>query len=307
MRNLLLVLMAAAGTLSADLVGDVRSAIAQGDFAGGEKLIAAHKKSAAGGRETPETILALSWLGRGSQAAKKWDQAERYAAATRQLVEAELRNRKLDAEPMLPLALGASIEVMGHTLAGRGQRIEAVALLQKEVKAWHSTSIRTRIQKNLHLLSLEGKPAPPLETGKTLGGKAAPSLSTLKGKPLVLFFWAHWCSDCKQQQPVLSRLQQEFGAKGLTIVGPTQRYGYIAAGEDAPPERETPYIDKIRREFYGDLKMSVPVSEENFRNYGSSTTPTLVLVDKAGIVQLYHPGRMSYEQLQPLVAKLVGP
>ena len=305
-RNLPLILLAAAATLSADLVQDVRSAIAKGDFTGGEKLIADQTR-AAGGKQTPETILALSWLGRGSQAAKKWDQAERYAVATRKLVNAELQKRKLDAEPMLPLALGASIEVMGHTLAGRGQRIEAVALLQKEVKTWYSTSIRTRIQKNLHLLSLEGKPAPAIETGAALGGKAAPPLAKLKGQPLILFFWAHWCSDCKAQQPVLSRLQQEFGAKGLTIVGPTQRYGYIAAGEDATPAQETPYIDRIRREFYGDLKMSVPVSEENFRAYGSSTTPTLVLVDRAGIVQLYHPGRMSYEELQPLVAKLVGP
>lgn len=299
-----LLLSAAAGTLSADLVQDVRAAIAKGDFAGGEKLVTDQKATAGG--HTPETILAWSWLGRGAQAAKKWDDAERYAVATRKLVDAELKKRKLDEEPKLPLALGASIEVMGQTLAGRGQRIEGVALLQQELKAWHSTSIRTRIQKNLHLLSLEGKPAPALETGTALGGKTAPSLAKLKGKPLILFFWAHWCADCKQQRPVLLQLQKEFGPKGLTIVGPTQRYGYVAAGEDAPPERETPYIDKVRREFYGELKMSVPVSEENFRNYGSSTTPTLVLVDRGGVVRLYHPGRMSYEELQPLVAKLVA-
>ena len=47
------------------------------------------------------------------------------------------------------------------------------------------------------------------------------------------------------------------------------------------------------------------MSEENFRRYGASTTPTLVLVDRAGIVRLYHPGAMSYEELRARVASLV--
>jgi hypothetical protein len=52
--------------------------------------------------------------------------------------------------------------------------------------------------------------------------------------------------------------------------------------------------------------MTVPVNEETFKNYGASTSPTLVLIDRAGIVRLYHPGRMTYEELQPLVAKLTA-
>jgi hypothetical protein len=51
--------------------------------------------------------------------------------------------------------------------------------------------------------------------------------------------------------------------------------------------------------------MSAPISDENFKVYGASTTPTLVLVDKAGVVRMYHPGRMSYEELQPKIESLV--
>jgi hypothetical protein len=101
----------------------------------------------------------------------------------------------------------------------------------------------------------------------------------------------------------LISLQQKYGPKGFTIVGPTQRYGYIAAGEEAPPEKETAYIEQIRRGFYGGLQMYVPLSEENFRAYGSSSSPTLVFVDRAGIVRLYHPGRMSFGELEAVVAK----
>lgn len=298
----LLALLALGASATAALVQDVRSLINAGDFAAAEKKIAAYRAERG---VTPEMILAVSWLGRGAQAAQKWDDAERYASEARQLALAELNKRPLDADKELPLALGASIEVQGHVLAARNARSEAIAFLNDELKRWYQTSIRTRIQKNIHLLSLEGKPAPALQFDEFLGPKP-PSLTSLKGKPVILFFWAHWCSDCKFQAPILARLASEFAGRGLTIIAPTQRYGYVAGGQDAAPADELQYIDRIRQQFYGDVKMSVPVSEELFKSWGSSTTPTLVLIDRQGVVRLYHPGRMTYEQLQPLVAKIVN-
>ena len=292
--EIILIPLLAVAAATQDIVGDVRAAITQNNLTLGESLLQRYQ---AGQGVTPEMIEALSWLGRGALAAGQLDRAGGYAERTRKLALEQLAHRKLDAEPHLPLALGASIEVQAQVMARRGERGEAVDFLRRELKTYWTTSIRARIQKNIHLLSLEGKPAPALDVHDWLGPKPVP-LDQLRGKPLILFFWAHWCSDCKRVAPDVARLAGEFSSKGLQVIGPTQHYGYVAGGADAGPQQETAYIDSVRKEFYSDLvDMPAPVSEENFRNYGASTTPTLVFVDRKGIVRVYHPGAMTYAEM----------
>ncbi len=116
---------------------------------------------------------------------------------------------------------------------------------------------------------------------------------------MLLFFWAHWCPDCKQEEHILAEIGHEYAPKGLVMIAPTQRYGYVANGDEAGPAEELKYIEQIRHQYYADLlNVPAPVSEANFRNYGASTTPTLVLIDRHGIVRLYHPGAMTLDELR---------
>jgi thiol-disulfide isomerase/thioredoxin len=246
---------------------------------------------------TPQALEALSWLGRWALSARQYDQALAYAGETRKLAAGLLQHRPLDAEPHLPLALGASIEVQADAMAAQGRRAEAVTFLNGELKAWHGTSIHTRIQKNINLLSLEGKPAPPLDLAHWLGPKPPP-MTAWRGHPVLLFFWAHWCPDCKQEALDIARLEAAYRGRGLIVIGPTRHYGYAAGGEEAGPGQELQYIEAVRQRYYAALAdMPVPVSEENFRVYGASTTPTLVLIDGKGLVRMYHPGAMEYAGL----------
>ncbi len=245
----------------------------------------------------PEVLDMASRQARAELEQHNYAKALALADAVHTRVQAELKQRPLDQEPHLPLALGASIEVHAQTLAAQGQRGDAVSYLEGELKTWYGTSIRTRIQKNILLLSLEGKPAPKLDLSHVLGPRPAP----VQGRPVLLFFWAHWCSDCKGDAPILAELHKQFPT--LTIVGPTQHYGYVGGGIDAPAANETAYIEQIRAHFYPAL--SSPVSEENFRAWGASTTPTIVLIDKQNIVRMYHPGAMSYDELAARVRSIV--
>jgi thiol-disulfide isomerase/thioredoxin len=287
----------------AGIVEDVPEALTQNGFSTAEGELKSYRaKNGVSG----EYVEAYSWMARAALSARDYDQAAAYAKQTSALAIEQLKQRPLDAEPHLPLALGAAIEVESQVLAARGQRRQAIAVLENALDSYGNTSIRARLQKNLNLLSFEGKPGPALRTEQFLGSKP-PTLAQLKGSPVLLFFWAHWCGDCKAEAPIVTQLRTEFAPKGLTVLGPTRLYGYTAQVENATPSDELAYIDAVRHRFYaGLLDMPVPVSKYNFETYGASTTPTLVLLDRTGKVAMYHPGALPYDQLKIEIEKVVA-
>jgi cytochrome c biogenesis protein CcmG/thiol:disulfide interchange protein DsbE len=288
-----------------DLIGDVRAKLAQNSFSVAESELSTYKAQHG---VTSEYLEALSWMARAAAASRQWDQAATYATATRNLCEQQLTRtkRKLDAEPHLPIALGAAYEVLAQELAEKGQPAKAASLLRSALARYGNTSIRARLQKNLNQLTLVGQPAPPLQVTQYLGTKP-PTLASLKGSPVLLFFWAHWCVDCKAEVPVIARLRQEFAPEGLIVIGPTQLYGYAAQGVDATPDDERAYIEAVRARYYSPLQnMPAPLSKQNFNAYGASTTPTLVVLNRAGQVAMYHPGAMSYDELRSALQKAVA-
>ena len=298
MASLLLAASAWAG-----VVDDVRLALARNNFSAAESVLNSYRSQQG---VNPEYLEAYSWMARVALDQGQYDQASAYAKQTKSFVLEQLKQRSLDSDPHLPIALGAALEVQSQTLAARGQRTQAVALLQSALRTYGNTSIHDRLQKNLNLLSLQGRPAPPLKSDEFLGAKL-PMPAQLKGSPVLLFFWAHWCSDCKAEAPIITQLRSEFSGQGLQVIGPTRLYGYTAQIEHASASDELGYIDAVRHRFYaGLLDMPVPISRYNFDTYGASTTPTLVLLDRAGRVAMYHPGALPYAELRAEIEKVVA-
>ena len=298
--RILLVLFLLSSLAFADIIDDVRTALAQRNSAAAASELQTYRSQHG---VDAAYLEALSWTARAALDANDLQQADSAAKETETLARQLLRKRSLDAEPHLPTALGAAIEVEARVLAAHGQNAQAAALLRRALATYGNTSISPRLHKNLNLLSLTKLPAPPLSTSEYLGTRPVP-LDQLKGSPVLLFFWAHWCGDCKYEGPIISRLSSEFAPKGLTILAPTQLYGYAAKGEDAKPKDEIAYIGQVWQHFYPGLQsIPVPISKANFTNYGASTTPTLVLVDRKGRVALYHPGLMEYDDLRSAIEK----
>lgn len=300
-RILLISLVLTASAAWAGIVDNVRVALLQDNFSAAEAELNSYRSQQG---ITAEYLEAYSWLGRAALDQRQYDQAAAYAKQTKTLVLEQLKQRPLDADAHLPAALGAALEVQSQVLAARGQRTQAIALLQAALRTYGNTSIHDRLQKNLNLLSLQGKPAPALKSEESLGGKLP---TQLRGSPVLLFFWAHWCADCKAEAPIITQLRSEFASKGLQVIGPTRLYGYTAQIEHASAGDELMYIDAVRHRFYsGLLDMPVPISKYNFDTYGASTTPTLVLLDRAGKVAMYHPGALSYAELRAEIEKVVA-
>jgi hypothetical protein len=105
---------------------------------------------------------------------------------------------------------------------------------------------------------------------------------------------------------MLARLRGRFG-HDLVVVSPTRRYGIAAGGETATPEQEAAYIATVWQRYYPALQdLAVPLSAQNFATYGSSTTPTWVLIDPKGLVRMYRPGILEERELTDRVAALLG-
>ena len=256
---------------------------------------------------TESWLEAMSWVGRAGAIAGDWDMAAEYAQNTLEQAERRLAEAPMGPNPegSLAIATGAAIETLGKFYVAMNDRGQAVTYLRDKVSQYGGTAIETRLNKNLLALDLAGKPMPALKADDWLGERRFEP-EDLVGKVTLFFFWAHWCKDCAEQEPVLSALSERYADRGLRIVAPTQLYGYLKRGSPMESGAELEHITEVRMS-HSDLldSLPVPLSGENFVSFGVSTTPTLVLVDREGVVRLYNPGFMPEAELANRIEALL--
>jgi thiol-disulfide isomerase/thioredoxin len=274
---------------AADLVRMVRYKLSAGDLASGEAAVEEYRRTTG---VDPEYLDAVGWLARGAQMLGRPEKAAAYAAEVRKAIPAE--------DPALLVPLGAAIEVEGRlrlTADGRGA---ALRFWETELAHAKDPSLRSRIRKNMNFVSLEGERAPEI-------GGAGPRLASFSGRPVLLFFWAAGCGDCKAESAKLARLYAQYAPKGLSVVAITRLYGTGADHKDATPEQESTDIEKYWAETYPGLSR-VPrrVDTETIVRYGVSATPTYALVDGKGIVRLYAPTRLTEADLASRIESLLA-
>jgi thiol-disulfide isomerase/thioredoxin len=146
---------------------------------------------------------------------------------------------------------------------------------------------------------------PRFSTGASYVGKAAPDvtlpvaangdegarmrLSDLKGRAVVLDFWASWCGPCKLQAPILDRVARRYEPRGLVVLG---------INVDDTPE--------LARSFATRKGLSYPILVDEGKAasaaYDVDKLPSLVVIDKEGRVVSYTTGLVDEGALDEIVA-----
>ena len=132
--------------------------------------------------------------------------------------------------------------------------------------------------------ALEGSPAPDFTLKSLDGGKI--ELSSFKGRPVVVNFFASWCLPCRDEAPLLRSTALEAANKNVVILG-------VAYSDKEPDTR------KFRDEF--NLGFPVLMDSDDSRasvNYGIKGVPETFFISKDGKIAKYHPGPIDAAALE---------
>lgn len=123
-----------------------------------------------------------------------------------------------------------------------------------------------------------GQPAPDFSVAVTTNGTGKASLSSLKGKVVVVDFWATWCEPCKKSFPKLQELNVKYKASGVEIVG---------ISED---DESAGIADFAKNHGAAKFPLAWDQGKAVASKYDPKTMPTSFIIDRKGIVRFAHFG-----------------
>lgn len=139
-----------------------------------------------------------------------------------------------------------------------------------------------------------GVAAPDFGTLKSVQGSISPELGALRGKVVVVEFWATWCNVCRFMIPTLNEWHSRYGAQGVTVLGVTTE----------------PVVLASQGAFEYGMSYAVASDESGdmTRAYRALALPTLFVIDRHGKVRDVMVGYSSERltEMESLVRRLVA-
>ena len=136
---------------------------------------------------------------------------------------------------------------------------------------------------------LVGSPGPELD-GKYYAGDVG-NLAKLKGKVVLLDFWATWCGPCRRTIPALDALHRKYRGKGLEVIGISSE-----------PLEELKAFQAQGKQGYS---LFNDIGQVTTRRYQAYAYPTVVLLDRKGVVQRVEVGAHGAEDMEKWILELL--
>lgn len=151
-----------------------------------------------------------------------------------------------------------------------------------------------------------GATSPPEITAKEWIDQQPVKLADLRGRVVLLDFWATWCGPCRVTLPRFQKWHDSYKDKGLVILGLTTFNGR-AEGKPLTPPQELDYLRDFKKRFGLTYGFAVSGTADNDRNYTVSSIPTSFLIDRRGVVRFISIGSSDEEAaaLNKMIEKLI--
>lgn len=214
----------------------------------------------------------------------------------------------------LALALGDLYVAMNEVEKARRMLSEEADFAEKIFQIMQATGTheqkraaaggRVQVRDRARQVALIGEAAPEIVITDWINGDPT-TLAQLRGRVVLLEFWATWCKPCQNMFPKLRQLDEEYRAQGFDVIALTRHY---FAGRDTASSQadELELMRSVIKQHELGFRVGVAEDERTQDVYGATGMPALALIDREGVVRYAHFGGGEDARFNALLAKCLS-